>query len=100
MSTTGWWILGYAVGGTVVLIAATLLIVINLLARRIVGQTAEITLVLDGAVRNTDPLFDLGMVNHSLESLARGIKKLAGEEGGEDERGLWRRITSVLSRRS
>ena len=100
MSTTGWWILGYAVGAAVVVIAATLLVVINLLARRIVHQTAEITLALDGAVRNTDSLFDLGMVNHSLESLTRGIKKLAGEEGSEDERGLWRRMTSVLSRKT
>jgi hypothetical protein len=100
MTTTGWWILGYAVGGIVVLIAATLLVVINLLARRIVHQTAEITLVLDGAVRNTNPLFDLGMVNHSLESLTRGIKELAGEEGAEDERGVWRRITSALGRRT
>ena len=100
MTTTGWWILGYAIGGAVVLIAASLLIVINLLARRIVRQAAEITLALDGALRNTDPLFDLGMVNHGIESLTRGIKKLAGEEGPEDERGLWRRISSVITRRS
>ena len=99
MSTTAWWIVGYAIGGAVVLIAATLLIVINLLARRIVHQAAEITLALDGAMRNTDPLFDLGMVNHSLESLVRGVKTLAGEGGGEDERGLWRRISSVISRK-
>ena len=99
MTTTGWWILGYAVGGAVVLIAATLLIVINLLARRIVHQAAAITLALDGAMRNTDPLFDLGMVNHGLESLVRGVKKLAGEEGSPDERSVWQRIASVISRR-
>src|SRR5207253_1868941 len=46
LTTTGWWIVGYAVGGVVVLIAATLLIAINLLARRIVRQTAEIALAL------------------------------------------------------
>jgi hypothetical protein len=99
MTTTGWWILGYSIGAAVVLVAATLLIVINLLARRIVRQTAEITLALDGAMRNTTSLFDLGMINHGLESLTRGVKKLAGEEGEEDERGLWRRISSVLSRK-
>src|ERR687886_943425 len=99
MTTTWWWILGYAIGGAVVLVAATLLILINLLARRIVSQTAEITLALDGAMRNTDPLFDLGMVNHGLESLVRGVKELAGEEGAEDERGLWRRLLSVVGRR-
>jgi hypothetical protein len=100
MTTTGWWILGYAIGGAVVLIAASLLIVINLLARGIVRRTAEITLALDGAMRNTDALFDLGMVNHGIESLTRGIKKLAREEGPEDERGLWCRITSVLTQRA
>jgi hypothetical protein len=99
MSTTAWWILGYGVGAVVVLIAASLLIVINLTARRIVTQTAEITRALDGAMRNTDPLFDVGLLNHSLESITRGLKKLAGEEGEEDERGIFRRITSFLSRR-
>jgi len=96
LTTTGWWIVGYAVGGVVVLIAATLLIAINLLARRIVRQTAEITLALDGAMRNTNPLFDLGMVNHSLEAVTRGLKKLSGEQGDEDERGLFRRIADAL----
>ena len=100
LTTTGWWVVGYAVGGGVVLVAATLLVLIILLARRIVRQTAEITLVLDGAMRNTTPLYDIGMMNHALQSLTRGLKSLAGEEGAEDERGIWRRITSFLSRRA
>jgi hypothetical protein len=99
LTTTAWWAIGYAIGGAVVLVAASLIVVIILLARRIVGQTAEITLALDGAMRNTTPLFDIGMMNHGLESITRGLKKLAGEEGPEDERGVWRRITSFLSRR-
>jgi hypothetical protein len=100
LSTTGWWILGYAVSGAVVLIAATLLVVINLLARRIVRQTAEITMALDGAMRNTTPLFDIALMNHGLESITRGLKKLSGKEGSEDERGILRRITTFLSRRT
>ena len=99
LSTTAWWVVGYVIGGLVVLIAATLLILINLLARRIVHQTAEITLALDGAMRNTTPLYDVGMINHGLESLSRGLKTLAGEGGGEDERGLLRRIARVINRR-
>jgi hypothetical protein len=99
MSTTSWWILGSAIGAAVVLVAASLLIAINLLARRIVTQTAEITRALDGAMRNTNPLFDIGMVNHSLESINRGLKKLAGEEGEQDERGLLRKLTTIMSRR-
>jgi hypothetical protein len=96
MSTTAWWILGYAVAGAVVLIAASLLIAINLLARRIVRQTAEITGALDGAMRNTEPLFDVAMMNHALESITRGLKGLAGEEGGGDEHGLLDRLASAL----
>jgi hypothetical protein len=100
MSTTAWWIVGYAIGGAVVLVAASLLIVINLLARKIVRQTADITLALDGAMRNTTPLFDVGLLNHGLESITRGLKKLVGDEGGiEDERGLLQRLRSFLARR-
>ena len=99
MSTTGWWILGYAVAGAVVLIAASLLITINLLARRIVTQAAEITRALDGAMRNTEPLFDVAMVNHALESITRGLKSLVGEEGAEDERGLLGRLRSLVGGR-
>jgi hypothetical protein len=99
LTTTGWWVLGYAVGGAVVLVAATLLILIIVLARRIVRQTGTITLALDGAMRNTTPLYDIGLMNHALESITRGLKQLAGEEGSEDERGILRKITSFLSRR-
>jgi hypothetical protein len=97
VSTTGWWILGFAVAGAVVLIAATLLITIILLARRIVSQTAAITFALDGAMRNTNPLFDLASVNHGLESISRGLGKLRGEPKGiEDERNLLDRMRSHL----
>jgi len=100
MSTTGWWILGYSIGAVVVLIAASLLIAINVLARRIVHQTAEITIALDGAMRNTNPLFDVGMINHGIESVARGLKELTGEQGQADERSLLQKISSRVLRRS
>jgi hypothetical protein len=97
VSTTGWWILGFAVAGAVVLLAATLLIAIILLARRIIGQTAAITLALDGAMRNTNALFDLASLNHSLEAIARGVAKARGQSKGiEDERRLGQRIRSRL----
>ncbi len=97
MSTTGWWILGFAVAGAVVAVAATLLVTIILLARRIVRQTAAITFALDGAMRNTNPLFDLANVNHGLESVARGLAKLRGESKGlEDERSVLDRVRSRL----
>ena len=97
MSTTGWWILGFALAGVVVLIAATLLVTIILLARRIVSQAAAITLALDGAMRNTNPLFDLANLNHSLEAIARGLAKARGQSKGiEDERSLGQRLRSRL----
>ena len=97
MSTTGWWILGFALAGVVVLIAATLLVTIILLARRIVSQAAAITLALDGAMRNTNPLFDLANLNHSLEAIARGVAKARGQSKGvEDERSLLDRVRSRL----
>ena len=99
LTTTAWWVVGYAIGAGVVLVAATLLVLIILLARRIVRQTAEITLALDGSMRNTTPLYDIGMMNHGLQSIIRGLKRLAGVEGAPDERGLWQKISSFLSRR-
>jgi hypothetical protein len=97
VSTTGWWILGYAVAGAVVLLAATLLIAIILLARRIVTQAAEISRALDGSMRNTDPLFDLANLNHALGSITRGLEKLRGDPTGVvDERSLGSRMRSRL----
>ena len=100
LSTTAWWAVAFAVGGAVVVVAAALLITIILLARRIVHQAAEITLALDGAMRNTNPLFDVASVNHSVESIARALKEIRGESqsgGGEDERGLVERAQSRLT---
>ena len=97
VSTTAWWAAGFAVAGAVVVVAATLLVAIILLARRIIRQAAAITLALDGAMRNTNPLFDIAAVNHSVESIARGLKKIGGEgEGGEGERGQLERARNRL----
>ena len=97
MSTTAWWILGFAVAGAVVVIAASLLVTIIVLARRIAGQAAVITLALDGAMRNTNALFDLASLNHALESIARGLARARGQSKGiEDERSLPQRIRSRL----
>ena len=97
MSTTGWWILGYAVAGVIIVLAATLLIAIILLARRIVSQAAAITLALDGAMRNTNALFDLANMNHAIESITRGLARVRGEPSGiVDERGVLSKLRSRL----
>ena len=83
------------VGLLVVVLALYLLAIIGL-ARRIVHQTAEITLALDGAMRNTNPLFDLAMVNHAIESITRGLQQLQGEQGQQDERSLLQRVADRI----
>jgi hypothetical protein len=97
VSTTAWWVIGSIVAGAVVAIAATLLISIILLARRIVGQTVAITYALDGAMRNTNALFDVADVNNSIESITRGLRRArGGSAGAEDERSLGERVRSWL----
>lgn len=70
---SGWWTFGWVVGGAVVLVAALLLVAIIALGRRIVAQADEITTALDGARRNTDPLWDVKAVNINLDRVVRGL---------------------------
>jgi hypothetical protein len=98
VSTTAWWVLGYAIAGGVVLVAATLLLVIIALGRRIVRQAAEIEAALDGARENTNALFDLADLNHTVEAITRRLKALRGGEGPEDERGLLGQVASQAGR--
>lgn len=96
VSTTGWWTIGFVVGGAVVVVAATLLVVIIALATRIERRAREICDALDGAIESTAPLFEFAHVNHTIESLTRGVKEARGEQGQEDERGLLQRLAGLL----
>lgn len=80
LSTTTWWTIGIVIGVAVVLIVALLLIAIILLARRIARQAADITAALDGARRNTTPLFATANVNHALERITTSLRALRGVE--------------------
>jgi hypothetical protein len=91
-----WWTIGYVAGVLVVLAAALLLLAIIALAKRIERQARDIQAALEGAVRNTEPLFELGLVNHTLESLTRAMKRERGEEGEQDERGLLHRLAQYV----
>lgn len=91
MTTTAWWILGWAAGAAVVIVAAGLLLTIIALARRVVRQAGEIVAALDGARANAEPLRELATVNRTLERIAEGLEELhAPAEGGllvaEEER--------------
>jgi hypothetical protein len=94
LSTTGWWVAGFAAGGAAVVVAATLVLTVIALARRIVVQAREIETALRGAQRNTEPLFDIAMMNHALESVTRGVKRAKEEQGPSDERGLLAKLAS------
>jgi len=74
------WVLGWALGGTVVAVAATLLLTIIGLARRIVRQAGDIEKALDGARENTTALFDISAVNLGLDQATRTLRA-AREDG-------------------
>ncbi len=70
------WILGWALGGTVVAVAATLLLAIIGLARRIVRQAGEVEDALDGARENTTALFELSAVNLTIDQATRTLRAM------------------------
>jgi hypothetical protein len=69
----GWWI-GWAVALVVILIAATLLLAIIALGRRIVRQADDITAAIDGAREHTAPLFDVTATNSAIDRITRGLR--------------------------
>jgi ABC-type multidrug transport system fused ATPase/permease subunit len=71
----GWWI-GWAVALVVILIAATLLLTIVALGRRIVRQADDITAAIDGARENTAPLFDVAATNSAIDRITRGLRTI------------------------
>ncbi len=68
------WVVGWGVGALVVVIAASLLLAIIALCRRIVGQAEDITRALDGARLNTDALFELTRTNAAVGGITRDLR--------------------------
>ncbi len=67
---------GWVVGVVVVLLAAALLVAVIALGRRIVRQAQEITVALDGARENTDPMFDITRTNLAIDRTTRGLARV------------------------
>lgn len=67
------WIIGWAIGAVVVIVAAALLLTIIALGRRVSRQADAITQALDGARANTDPLFDVTRTNLAIDRITRGL---------------------------
>lgn len=81
VSTFGW-ILGYVIGGVVVLAVVALVVPILMLARSIGGEAGEINGQLTKAVHNTAPLAALRTtIEHAtiiIGGLQRGRARLGG----------------------
>ena len=74
LALSTWWYVGWAIAAAVVVIAATLLLAIIFLGRRVARQADDITEALDGARRNTDPLWDVKKININLDRIVRGLE--------------------------
>ena len=68
------WVIGWSTGAAVVAIAASLLVTIIGLCRRIVGQSEDITQALDGAREQTNVLFALTATNAAVGSIAADLR--------------------------
>jgi hypothetical protein len=80
-STTGW-VIGYTIGGVVVLVVVALVVPILLLARSIGNEAPKIDAGLAQAVKNTAPLAALRTtIEHAtiiIAGLRRGRARLGG----------------------
>ena len=68
------WIVGWVVGVSVVVVAATLLVTIIAFCRRIVGQAEDITRALDSARENTNALFAVTNTNAAVASITADLR--------------------------
>ncbi len=75
------WVVGWTVGGLVVVIAAVLLLLIIGLGQRIVGQAKEITAALDRARQHSSPMFELTKTNLAVDRMTRGLARAREEQG-------------------
>ena len=77
------WIVGWVIGASVVVVAATLLVTIIAFCRRIVGQAEDITRALDSARENTNALFAVTSTNAAVASITADLRAVReGLEAG------------------
>jgi hypothetical protein len=82
LALSTWWYVGWVIAAAVVVIAASLLLIVIFLGRRIARQADNITEALDGARRNTDPLWDVKQININLDRINRGLGAARRALGG------------------
>ena len=76
LAFSGYWVVGWAVGLVVVIVAAALILTIASLARGITRQAGDIEAALDGTRANTDALFAVKTTNHTIDRIARGLRRV------------------------
>jgi hypothetical protein len=80
-STTGW-VIGYTIGGVVVLVVVALVVPILLLARSIGNEAPKINAGLAQAVQNTAPLAALRTTIEHATIIIGGLQRGRGRLGG------------------
>jgi hypothetical protein len=71
--TVSRWVIGWGIGALVVVVAASLLVTIIALCRRIVGEAEDITAALDSARERTDVLFALTRTNGAVAGITKDL---------------------------
>jgi hypothetical protein len=82
LALSAWWLIGWMIGVVVVIIAATLLLTIIGLGRRIVRQADDITASLDRTRQNTDPLWGVKQININIDRINEGLATARRALGG------------------
>ena len=80
LAVSSWWFGGWILGIVVVIVASILLILANMLARRIRIQAEHITEILDSTRENTNPMFDIVKTNQALDRITRGLATIRERE--------------------
>ena len=80
LAVSSWWFGGWILGIVVVIVASILLILANMLARRIRIQAEHITEILDSTRENTNPMFDIVKANQALDRITRGLAAIRERE--------------------
>src|SRR5262245_36106016 len=82
LALSSWWYVGWVIAAVVVVIAATLLLAIIFIGKRVARQADDVTVALDGARANTDPLWDVKQININLDRVNSGLVAARKALGG------------------
>lgn len=76
------WIVGFAIGGVVVVIVVAVVLAITAYAKRIRDQVGQIVEALTEAEANTDPLWNVMDTNHAAQDILLAAEQSRSKLGG------------------